>query len=678
MQAPNPDQPFSKLFEPLNINGMTVKNRIVMTAMHLNYTPQGEVNEELIDFYRERVAGGVGLIVIGGCGIDVVGSGTFMLGAWDDRFIDGLAKFVQAMKKEDPKVMIGAQLYHAGRYARSILTGHQPVSASGFGSRFNPESPRPLELDEIPEYQQRFADGALRVQKAGFDTVEVIASAGYLICQFLSPATNLRQDEYGGPFENRIRFGVETIEKVRQAVGPTYPIFLRIAGSDHIPGGHTNKESADVAVAFEKAGADAINVTGGWHEAAVPQLTMGVPRGTYVYLAHGIKKQVSVPVVACNRINNPHLAEQILLQGKADMVGVARGLIADAAFVEKARTGAHRRIRKCIACNQGCFDHVFLGLEVNCLVNYRAGRETRLKTMTQTDAAKNVVIVGGGPAGCEAARIAARRGHRVTVFEREDRLGGALHLCAAPPGRSEFLELANYHAAALAELDVDVRMRTEADPDAIAALNPDVVAVACGAQPILPPFARDTGMKNVVMAQDVLRGRVQCYGDTVVIGGGAVGCETALYLAHQGRLAPDAAAFLIETGAEDAQRVAELLVEPISNITLLEMLPKIGEDIGKSTRWTMKLDLKRSRVDIRTRTKVLSIEPEGVKVEGDDGTEDFLRCENAVIAVGYRPETALVEALKEKDLNVVLLGDAKSPRRAIDAMEEGFLFGWNL
>jgi len=199
--------------------------------------------------------------------------------------------------------------------------------------------------------------------------VEVLASAGYLISQFLSPSVNLREDEYGGPFENRVRFGSEIISKVKGAMGPGYPVFVRIAGADHVLGGHTNRESAKVAVEFEKAGADAINVTGGWHEASVPQLTMGVPRGTYVYLAHNIKKSVSVPVVACNRINDPLLAEEILRHGKADMVGIARGLIADPYLPNKAKQGKYKSIRKCIACNQGCFDHVFMGYDVNCLVN---------------------------------------------------------------------------------------------------------------------------------------------------------------------------------------------------------------------------------------------------------------------------------------------------------------------
>lgn len=678
MNPTDTSQSFNKLFEPLTINGMTIPNRIVLTAMHLNYTPQGELTPQFFEFYRERVAGGVGLIIIGGCTIDGVAGGTFMVGAWDDKFIEGHAKFVEAMKAENHDVKIGAQLYHAGRYAMSWLTGEQPVSASALAAgRMNPEQPRALELDEIPEFQQHFADGAIRMKKAGFDTVEVIASAGYLICQFLSPVTNKREDEYGGPLENRVRFGVETIQKTREALGKDYPLFVRIAGADHVPGGHTNLESAEVAGYFEKAGADALNVTGGWHEAQVPQLTMGVPRGTYVYLAHNIRKKVNIPVVACNRINNPFLAEEILRENKADMIGVARGMIADPEFAIKAQSGKSHLIRKCIGCNQGCFDHVFMGADVNCLVNYRAGREEKYPLPNKAATSKKVVVIGAGPAGCEAARIAAKKGHKVVLFEKDFRIGGALHLCAAPPGREEFLEFVDYLDESLLDLGVDVRLSSEVTLDQIKRISPDIVFYATGAEPILPPFMSNAKTKNLYLAKDVLNGKEQCYGSTVIVGGGAVGCETALYIAHQGRLPADAAAFLIETGAETAQRVAQLLIEPLRQVTIVEMLPKIGEDIGKTTRWTMMLDLKRSKVQIRKGTKVNSLEENGVLVESD-GNQELIECDNVVIATGYKPENSFARQLEEAGLTVKILGDARSPRRAIEAVEDGFVAAWEL
>ncbi|MCL4233720.1 MAG: FAD-dependent oxidoreductase [Deltaproteobacteria bacterium] len=665
-----------RLFSPIRIKNVTIKNRIVMTAMHLNYTPQQVVTDQLIDFYRERVAGGIGLIIIGGCPIDVEGGMPLMIGAHDDRFIPGLERFVKEMKKTDPTVVLGAQLYHAGRYAMSWLTGMQPVAPSAFGSDFNPETPRALELDEIPVYQQRFADAAARIKAAGFDLVEIIGSAGYLIPQFLSPVTNKREDEYGGSFENRARFGVETIRRVRAAVGDDYPIFMRVAGADLVPGGHTNVESAEACVLFEQAGVDAFDVTGGWHESRVPQLTMGVPRGAFVHLAYGIKQKVGVPVVACNRINDPRIGEDILRQDLADLVGMARASIADPEFANKARAGKYHLIRKCIGCNQGCFDHVFTAEDVNCLANYRAGREGRFPAREHAATPRRVVVVGGGPAGCEAARVAALRGHRVTLFEKSDRLGGALHLCAAPPGRGEFLELADYHRHALEDLGVDVRLGEEADAGLVRALAPDLVLVATGTRPVIPPFAAEAKMANVFLARDVLLGRVRCYGDTVIVGGGAVGCETALFLAHEGMPSPEIAAFLIESKAESAERVKDLLNRPVRAVAIVEMLAKVGEDIGKSTRWSMMQDLKRLRVDVRKKTKVLSIEADGVRVQSPESIEELLPCKNVVIAVGHVAENALVERFSAAGLPVQAIGDAKTPRRAIDAIEDGFQAAW--
>ncbi len=678
MKIQNESFSCEKLFEPITINGMTISNRINMTAMHLNYNLDGFVNEKLIAFYKARAIGGAGLITIGGCGIDIAGSGAYMIGAYDDKFIEGLSWFAKEMKSVNPDVRICAQLYHAGRYSKSWLTGEQPVSSTPIGSRFNSEIPRELTIREIPVFQEYFAKAAVRCKEAGFDTVEIIASAGYLICQFLSPAVNKRTDKYGGSFENRVRFGVETIQKTREAVGADYPIFVRLAGADHVPGGHTTVESAKVAYEFEKAGADALNVTGGWHEASVPQLPMSVPRGVYVYLAHNIKKAVNIPVVACNRINNPLLAEGILQEGKADMVGVARGLIADPEFPNKAKQKKYHLIRKCIACNQGCFDHVFWGLEVNCLVNYKAGREEEFDAVEKTRSPKKVVIVGGGPAGCEAARVAAIRGHKVIILEKENRLGGSIHLSAAPPGRDDFIELVKYHTNALSELDVKIEFGVDAGLEEIRSHNPDEVIVACGATPIIPPFVNDAKMKNVFLAQDVLLNKVEYFGDTVIIGGGAVGCETAIHVARKGRITPEMAAFLMETKAEAPDRVAKMLSQEMRKVYIVEMLDKIGEDIGKSTRWTMMLDLDRSKVDIRKKTKVLSIEENGIVVEDDKGGTSVIECKNVVVATGYKTDGALADNLEKERIKVSVIGDAQSPRRAIDAIEDGFKLGWNL
>ena len=359
---------FPNLFSPITIRSMSLRNRIVMTAMHLGYTPASEVTDRLIAFYRARASGGAGLIIVGGCVIDEFGGMLGMIGIRDDCFIPGLEKLTAAVKGEGAG--IAAQLYQAGRYTHSVMIGgRKPFSSSAVRSRLTGETPRALELEEIPGVQDAFASAALRAKKAGFDAVEVLGSAGYLISQFLSPITNLREDRYGGPLENRMRFGLEVVEKVRRAVGPDYPILMRLAGNDFMPGSHTNREARIFAAEAEKAGIDLFNVTGGWHETRVPQLSTFVPRSAYVYLAQGVKSAVSVPVIASNRINDPQLAEDILREGQADLVTMARGLIADPELPNKAREGRTEEICRCIACNQGCFDSIFNLRSVTCLVN---------------------------------------------------------------------------------------------------------------------------------------------------------------------------------------------------------------------------------------------------------------------------------------------------------------------
>ena len=411
---------FPYLFSPIKINSMTLKNRIVMTAMHLGYTPKGEVTDRLIDFYTTRAKGGVGLVIVGGCPVDEYGGMPSMIAIHDDSCIAGLERLTSAVKSRGAK--IAAQLYQAGRYTHSsMIGGRKPFSSSAVRSKLTGETPRALELEEIPGVQDSFAEAALRAKRAGFDAVEVLGSAGYLISQFLSPITNLREDEYGGPLENRMRFGLEIIQKVRKAVGPEYPLFVRVAGNDFMEGGNTNREARLFAIEAEKAGVDLFNVTGGWHETRVPQLTMCVPRQGYVYLAQGIKSVVSVPVLASNRINDPHAGEEILRSGSADLVTMARGLLADPDLPNKAREGKSRLIYHCVACNQGCFDEIFSLRPATCLVNPVAGREGEV-FVEPAKKAKRVLVIGGGVAGMKAACVAAERGHTVSLVEQTDRL----------------------------------------------------------------------------------------------------------------------------------------------------------------------------------------------------------------------------------------------------------------
>ena len=660
-----------KLFTPNQMGSLEVKNRIVMPAMHMNFTPDGEINDKALNFYAERARGGAGLIIVGGCAIDDVGSGPMMINVSDRKYLDGLKKLTNTVKREGANV--AAQLYQAGRYSHSAFSGKQPVAPSPIASRLTKEEPRALTIEEIKDLQETFANAALIVKEAGFDAVEIIGSAGYIISQFLSPITNHREDEYGGSFENRMRFGLEVVEKVREAVGENYPVIFRVGGNDYMAGSNTNVEITEFCRRLDETGIEALNVTGGWHETRVPQLTMQVPPGTYVYLAENIKRNVNTPVIACNRINDPHLADKILSEGRADFVGVARGMIADPEFPLKAQNGESHRIRKCIGCNQGCLDNVFSLQPVNCLVNARAGRENEV-TIQPAEKTKRVLIIGGGVAGMEAARVTAMRGHEVSLWEKDEELGGQIHLAATPPGRSDFLHLYEYLAEELHELKVDVTLSCEATPEKVNKGNFDVVITATGAKPLKPDIP-GVNNENVVTAWDILAGKKLAGDSPIVIGGGAVGIETSLYLADQGALSAESLKFLFLRDAENVDVLKELASRGHKKITMIEMLKKIGQDIGLSTRWTLVDELRRSGVSVLKNTTVNEITANGVIVEEEGGQKE-INGDTVILALGSCSENALHENLqKEFNGELYLIGDAYKPQKALEAIHSAFDVG---
>ena len=665
---------FPYLFSPIRINNMTLKNRIVMTAMHLAYTPEGEVTDRLVDFYAMRARGGVGLVIVGGCPVDEYGGMSSMVSIHDDRFIPGLERLTHTVKNGGAK--IAAQLYQAGRYTHSsMIGGRKPFSSSAVRSRLTGETPRALELEEIPGVQDSFAEAALRAKKSGFDAVEILGSAGYLISQFLSPVTNRREDQYGGPLKNRMRFGLEIIRKVRKAVGIEYPILLRLAGNEFMEGGNTNEEARLFAVEAEKAGVDLFDVTGGWHETRVPQLTMCVPRQGYVYLAQGIKSAVSVPVLASNRINDPGTGEEILRNGSADMVTMARGLLADPDLPNKAREGKSRLIYHCVACNQGCFDSIFQGRPAACLVNPVAGREAEFEFQPAPEP-KKIVVIGGGPGGMKAACTASDRGHEVILIEKEDRLGGQLMLNRLIPGREELETVAVDLINNLKVRNVEIFLGKEADARLIGEINPDAVVIATGARPAVPDIPGIDG-ENVVQAWDLLNGRAGTGKRVVIIGGNAVGLETALYLANLGTLSPETLHFLMANRAESMETLTGLLNRGVKEVTVVEMTKKAGNDIGLTTRWTVMGEISRLGVRVITETRAVGITPEGLEVERR-GDIDLLAADSIVIAAGSRPENDLADKLKELAAEVLVVGDAKTPRNALAAIREGFEAGFRL
>lgn len=656
-----------KLLSPIKLGSITLRNRIAMPAMHLIYTPEGEVTDRLIDFYEERSKGGAGYIIVGGCIIDEYSGPPFMLKLTEDKYINDLKKLTQAVKKHGAAIC--AQLYQAGRYSHSVLIGRQAIAPSAVISRFTNEEPREMTEADIEYVIGNFAKGAVRAKEAGFDAVEILGSAGYLICQFLSPVSNKRTDKYGGSFENRMRFGLEVADAVRKAVGDDFTVTARLAGNDYIPGGNTNKETAMFAAKMEEHGVDGFNVTGGWHETKVPQIPMEVPRGSYVYLAQGVKRAVSVPVMACNRINNPALAEKILRQGSADIIGFARGLIADPYLPEKLARGRSDDIMQCIGCNQGCFDHVFLGQPVECMVNPRAGHEGEIPVHVKTKSPKKIIVAGGGPAGLSAAKTAAESGHKVTLYEKSNSPGGQLNLAGVLEERNEFLNLVNILAKQTENAGVEIHTNTEISPENILKEKADAVIIATGGQPIKPPIP-GIDSENVVQAWDVLSGRADTGDDIIIIGGGAVGIETALYLAKIGTISPETLQFLLLYEAEDFNTLKELSRKGIKNVTIIEMLPSPGRDIGKTTKWVALDSLRHHGVKILTATQAVEITPDGILTERD-GKKELMKCDTVVIAVGTKPVNTLEEKLKDR-VKTVVVGDAKKPRKAYDAIHEGF------
>ena len=558
-----------------------------------------------------------------------------------------------------------------GASAPSAQLGGRPaVSASAVPSQLTKETPRALELDEIPALQDKYAQAASRAKAAGFDAVEILG--GYLINQFLSPLTNVREDEYGGTLSGRMRFGVETAQKVRAAVGPDYPVLMRIGGTEFIPGGNKRSDVKAFAAELEKAGVDLLNVTGGPHETRVPQITMAVPRRAFTYLAQGVKSVVSIPVLASNRINDPDDAEAIIRDGDADLVTMARALIADPELPQKAGEGKSDLIYHCIGCNQGCLDNVFRSQPVTCLVNPQAGREADCHPVP-VSAPKKVLVIGGGPAGLKAACTASVRGHLVTLAEKTDRLGGQLLLNRLIPGRQEMVTAATDLINNLKALDVRILLGREVDAGFIKEAAPDVVVMASGANPIeltLPGMDGD----NVHQAWNVLAGKVRVGNKAAIVGGNAVGLETALYLANLGTLSPEVFHFLAVHQAETPEALSDLLHKGRREVTVVEMTPKAGQDIGASTRWILMAELRRLGVTIKKETKAVGIRPEGLAVETGHG-EELLPADTVIIAAGSKPENRLIPDLPRLVSEYYTVGDVNGPRNALYAIREGFLVG---
>ena len=629
-----------RLLEPLDIKNMHLNNRLVMLATHLNMCQNGEVSPQLISFYRERACHKPGLIIVGGCYTEHLGmSLPTMIGLSEDRHEPGLRQLTDAIHEFD--VPVAAQLYHAGRYCYSFVIGEQAVSASAVPCKFTRETPRAMTLDEIRMTIENFGKAAKRAQRCGFDAVEIIGSAGYLINQFMAPATNKRDDEYGGALENRARFALEVVKEVRAVVDDDYPILYRISGADYVPDGMTLDDNKHVVPWLVDAGVDVLNVTGGWHETNVPQITMDVPRGHYARLAEGLAEVIDIPVIACNRINSPTLAEKILNRGRVQLIGMSRGFIADEAIMDKIRSGRFQEIRPCIACNQGCLDHVFMMEPVTCALNPRAGNED--SRVIQKDGHGDIAVIGAGPAGMEVSRVLALRGFSVTLFEKEPLPGGLLRLAARVPGRGEFVAYVTYMWNELKRLGVDIRLNTHVKPETFDAKPFGFVVCANGTIPQFPPI-QGLERPNVLSARDVLRNRSTNTGRVTVIGAGLVGCHVALYLSRHSEL-----------------------------VTLVESGSRPGDDIGKSTRWVILKMLRERGVQILTDCEIDQISSNYAFVRDSDSSR-LIQTDTFVVATRPAGDERFCEELSRRSVHVERVGSLAGKFDLVDIIHDAFDF----
>jgi len=660
---------YPHLLAPLDLGFTTLRNRTLMGSMHTGLEEEPNGFERMAAFFAERAKGGAGLIVTGGFAPNLAGRGAPKASQLSFPWQVGKHRIVtDAVHAAGGKICL--QILHTGRYAYHPLA----VSASKLKSPISPFAPRALTGWGVKKTIADYARCARLAQKAGYDGVEIMGSEGYLINQFIAPKTNHRSDEWGGSFENRIRFAVEIVRRTREKVGPNFIIVFRLSMLDLVEDGSTWEEVVQLAKAIEAAGATIINTGIGWHEARIPTIATMVPRAAFTWVTRRMKGEVKIPLVTTNRINAPDVAEEVLARGDADMVSMARPFLADAEFVNKAASGRADEINTCIACNQACLDHIFERKTCSCLVNPRACNETEL-VIKPAAAKKKVAVVGAGPAGLAFATTAAERGHDVTLFEASGEIGGQFNLAKRIPGKEEFGETLRYFRRRLDATGVKVKVSHRATAAELASDGFDHIALATG---ILSRTPEIPGIDHPKVARyiDIIEGRREAGRKVAIVGAGGIGFDVAELLSHGGGAANDIEHFRNEWGIDSTYAVRGGLKKasdepPPRQIWLLQRkTSKVGDGLAKTTGWIRRTLLKRRNVKMLAGVSYEKIDDAGLHVRLGDQTQ-VLDVDTIVLCAGQEPNRALLAELQQAGKSVSLIGGADvaaelDAKRAID------------
>ncbi len=662
---------YPHLLSPLDLGFTTLKNRVLMGSMHTGLEETRDWNR-VAEFYATRARGGVGLMVTGGMAPNAEG-GVFpgAAGLFNDQDIANHRIVTDRVHDADGKIAM--QILHAGRYAY----GPKCVAPSAIKSPISPFAPTELDAEGIEKQISDMVTAAVRAKDAGYDGVEVMGSEGYFLNQFLVAHTNKRTDDWGGSYENRMRLPVEVVRRIRGAIGSDFIVIYRISMIDLIPNGSTFAEVIQLAKAIEAAGATILNTGIGWHEARVPTIATSVPRRAFAWVTKKLIGHVGIPIITSNRINTPQVAEDVLADGCADMVSMARPFLADPDFVAKAAAGRAYTIAPCIACNQACLDHTFGGKLSSCLVNPRACHETEL-TLPPVIAAKTVAVVGAGPAGLSAALAAAARGHVVTLFDAADDIGGQLNIARQVPGKEEFHGLVDWYRTSVQDSNISLRLNTRV---AVADLiGFDHVIIATGVRPRNPGIAGQDG-PNVLSYIDVLRRKAAVGERVAIIGAGGIGFDVAEYLVTGDSPTLDLPAWMAEWGVTDpAEQRGGLIPQgpkpdaPLRKVTLLQRkATKVGKGLGKTTGWIHRASLQMKNVTMMGGVNYERIDADGLHVTFGEGRENptLIAADTIVLCAGQEPERSLADDLATAGIIAHIIGGADvaaelDAKRAID------------